>query len=94
LSIRRLSCRSVPRDKETAEAFDFLIILAPAFHFCRFQSLFVLFITVASVPGFSAALGIQGFPPNLMSVPRPAMLVAMVTEPLAPASAMIRASLW
>ncbi len=35
----------------------------------------------------------SGLPPSTMSVPRPAMLVAMVTAPLRPAWAMISASL-
>ena len=35
---------------------------------------------------------ISRLPPSWMSVPRPAMLVAMVTAPGTPASAMIRAS--
>src|SRR6202050_2259287 len=34
----------------------------------------------------------SGFPPNRMSVPRPAMLVETVTAPLRPACAMILAS--
>ena len=34
----------------------------------------------------------SGFPPSMMSVPRPAMLVATVTAPFTPARAMIAAS--
>ena len=37
---------------------------------------------------------ISGLPPSTMSVPRPAMLVEMVTEPLRPAWATISASRW
>ena len=36
----------------------------------------------------------SGLPPRMMSVPRPAMLVAMVTAPLRPAWATISASRW
>jgi len=46
---------------------------------------------VASVPHSLLALASM-LPPSLMSVPRPAMLVAMVTAPFAPASSMIMAS--
>jgi len=35
---------------------------------------------------------ISGLPPSWMSVPRPAMLVAMVTPPGTPAWAMMKAS--
>ena len=36
----------------------------------------------------------SGLPPRMMSVPRPAMFVAMVTAPLRPAWATISASRW
>ncbi len=43
----------------------------------------------------SASLAMNsGLPPSKMSVPRPAMLVAIVIEPLRPAWAMIPASRW
>ena len=78
-------------DDEEAAGADHLLLVALDFGLD-------LFLAAAcarprrSMPCSSIAMRISALPPSLMSVPRPAMLVAMVTAPGTPACAMICAS--
>ena len=92
------SCRSVPNTYRPPAATTSSCSFATAFFAASKTRAHSLSYVSGSATGsrpFSVISSIalnSGFPPSMMSVPRPAMFVATVTTPLRPASAMIAAS--
>ena len=90
LSMRRLSWRSVPITNSPPACFTFSCAAAISVADLRLAR--GAQASDPSMPASSFFSRISRLPPSLMSVPRPAMLVAMVTAPGAPACATISAS--
>ena len=88
--MRRASWRSVPRMCRPPAASTFSLLLGAA---GRGTSRAAAAYSSGSWAGSASARARpSGLPPSMMSVPRPAMLVAMVTAPWRPAWATIAAS--
>ena len=90
LSIRRLSWRSVPTIYKPPAAKTFSLSAATSFSICSFME---ATNSGDSWPVSFSLSFISGLPPSWISVPRPAIFVAMVIAPETPACATMAASL-